>query len=111
MDKHLDIVVKILETNRKIITNIPIFEDGLKEFLQLRLSEKTYAKSTLTIINANCDKYLETWSWIFYDEMTLNILVTFLKEQTPFQAEKHRSLLIDIFKYFVANGWENANIT
>lgn len=110
LDRHPDIVAKILETNRKITTNIPSFEDGLKEFLQLRLSEKTYAKSTLTIINANCDKYIETWGSIYCNEITLNMLATYLKEQTPFQAEKHRSLLIDIFKYFVANGWANDNI-
>lgn len=60
LDRHPDIVAKILATNHKITTNIPSFEDGLKEFLQLRLSEKTYAKSTLTIINANCDKYIDT---------------------------------------------------
>ncbi|MCH7308382.1 phage integrase Arm DNA-binding domain-containing protein [Acinetobacter sp. NIPH 1852] len=110
LDRHPDIVAKILESNRKVTTNIPNFEDGLKEFLQLRLSEKTYAKSTLTIINANCDKYIETWGSIYCNEITLNMLATYLKEQTPFQAEKHRSLLIDIFKYFVANGWANDNI-
>jgi len=37
----------------------------------------------------------------------------YLKQQTDFQAKKHRSPLIDIWKYFVANGgaksqgWKN----
>lgn len=110
LNRHPDIVAKILEVNRKVENNIPGFENGLKEFLDLRLSEKTYADSTLEIINANCDKYIEKWGDLSCTEITLNMLATYLKEQTPFQAEKHRSLLIDIFKYFVANGWVQENI-
>jgi integrase len=34
----------------------------------------------------------------------------YLKKQTDFQAEKHRSQLIDIWKYLVANGWAPDNI-
>lgn len=110
LSRHPDIVAKILEVNRKVENNIPNFENGLKEFLDLRLSEKTYADSTLEIINANCDKYIEKWGELSCTEMTLNMLATYLKEQTPYQAEKHRSLLINIFKYFVANGWATENI-
>lgn len=110
LKRHPDIVAKILEVNRKVENKIPTFKNGLKEFLDLRLSEKTYAESTLEIINANCDKYIEKWGELSCSEMTLNMLATYLKEQTPYQAEKHRSLLIDIFKYFVANGWIAENI-
>lgn len=112
LDRHPDIVAKILESTKRqqVESNIPSFENGLKEFLALRLNEKTYADSTLEIINANCEKYIEKWRDIYCSEITLNMLATFLKEQTPFQAEKHRSLLIDIWKYFVANGWANENI-
>ena len=42
LDRHPDIVAKILESTKRqqVESNIPSFENGLKEFLALRLNEK-----------------------------------------------------------------------
>lgn len=110
LDRNPDIVSRILNNAKRLDTQIPNFEQGLNEFIKNRLSKKKYANSTMEIINANLDKYKEMWANTACNEITLNMIAVYLNNQTDYQAEKHRSLLIDIWKYFTAHEWANENI-
>ncbi|WP_179989867.1 phage integrase Arm DNA-binding domain-containing protein [Acinetobacter sp. YH1901141] len=112
LERNPDIVSKILTSVEKAQkqSTIPTFAQALAEYEKIHLPKKKYAKNTLEIITANIGKYHEMWDQYYCEDISLLMISEFLKQQTDFQAEKHRSQLIDIWKYFVANGWAHENI-
>ncbi|ENU80169.1 hypothetical protein F975_01923 [Acinetobacter sp. ANC 3789] len=112
LERNPDIVSKILATVEKAQkqSTMPTFGQALAEYENIHLPKKKYAKNTLEIITANIGKYHDLWGQHYCSDITLLMVSEFLKRQTDFQAEKHRSQLIDIWKYFVANGWAADNI-
>lgn len=112
LERNPDIVSKILtsvERQQKQLT-IPTFAQALTEYENIHLPKKKYAKNTLEIVSANITKYHDMWDQLYCTDISLLMISEYLKQQTDFQAEKHRSQLIDIWKYFVANGWTPDNI-
>lgn len=112
LDRNPDLVSKILSSVEKARTSstIPTFTQGLNEYEKFHIPKKKYAKNTLEIVLANINKYHDLWGQHYCNEINLMMVSDYLKQQTDFQAEKHRSQLIDIWKYFVANGWVPDNI-
>lgn len=112
LERNPDIVSKILSSVEKAHkqSNIPNFGQALDEYEKLHLPKKKLAKNTLVNVTANIGKYQDMWGQFYCTDITLLMISEYLKQQTDFQAEKHRSQLIDIWKYFVANGWAPENI-
>ncbi|MDH1518462.1 phage integrase Arm DNA-binding domain-containing protein [Acinetobacter johnsonii] len=112
LERNPDIVSKILSSVEKAHkqSNIPNFGQALDEYEKLHLPKKKLAKNTLVNVTANIGKYQDMWGQFYCTDITLLMISEYLKQQTDFQAEKHRSQLIDIWKYLVANGWAPDNI-
>ncbi|MCU4481323.1 phage integrase Arm DNA-binding domain-containing protein [Acinetobacter ursingii] len=112
LDRNPDIVQKILEASKKAVsgTPLPTFKEALNEYVTLHISKKNYAATTLENVMANIEKYHNAWGQYQCTDISLTMISDYLKTQTDFQAEKNRSQLIDIWKYFTAQGWVNENI-
>jgi integrase len=80
------------------------------EFIEHFLPEKTYAKSTLDGILIKLNQYRELWGAIAVTKITTRTITEYLNTISAHAYIKHRSLLIMLFKFSVAQGFRTSGM-